>query len=76
MESTSRQKSRQSRAEELRRLQSLDPGQLILLYCEATGLLPTSQLPSGISFARMIEEILDRDDAAANLATRRPPMSP
>lgn len=68
--------SRQSRAAELRRLQSLDPDQLIALYCEAVGVIPTSQLPSGISFSRMIDEILDREDATANLATLRPPVSP
>jgi hypothetical protein len=49
------------RAAELRALQQTDPRALIDLYCRLTGEIPSSQMPAGASFSRMIEVILDRE---------------
>jgi hypothetical protein len=56
------------RVAELRALQQTDPRALIDLYCRITGEIPTSQMPAGASFSRMIDLILERE--ALELARR------
>lgn len=51
------------RVAELRALQQSDPRALIEIYCKITGELSSSQMPGGVSFSRMIEAIVDREEA-------------
>jgi hypothetical protein len=50
------------RMAELRALQQEDPRSLIDLYCRLTGEIPSSQMPAGASFSRMIDSIIDCEE--------------
>jgi len=55
---------RERRLAELRGLQVSNPRSLIDRYCEITAQAPSSQLPHGISFSRMIDTIVEHEVAS------------
>ena len=55
--------TRANRAEDLDALRACDPERLLQLYWAATNAPPTTQLPVGISFSKMIDAILAREMA-------------
>jgi hypothetical protein len=61
------------RANELHSLKITNPRQLIALYRAATDTPDLGQLPAGISFAAMIDEIIRHEEAAGNF--REPPQT-
>ena len=59
--------TRIDRAHELNALRACNPERLVELYWQAINSPPTSQLPLGISFSKMIETILDHEMTAGKL---------
>jgi hypothetical protein len=55
------QASRERRVAELRVLQFDDPRSLIERYRLIAGESPSSQMPRGVSFSRMIDTIIDHE---------------
>ena len=53
--------TRENRTHELRQLRNSDPQRIIALYRAATGNDELEQLPTGVSFASMIDAIVERE---------------
>ena len=53
--------TREDRAHELRALRNSDPQRLIALYRAATGKDEFGQLPAGLSFASMVDAVLQHE---------------
>jgi len=58
--------SRQRRVAELRVVQFDDPRSLIDRYRQIAGESPSTQMPRGVSFSRMIDTIIDHEEIAEN----------
>lgn len=65
--------TREDRAHELRDLSHSDPLRLIALYRAATGKDEFGQLPAGLSFASMIDAVIEHELKAESVQREPPP---
>jgi hypothetical protein len=61
--------TRERRVAELRVLQFNNPRDLIQQYCDVVHEFPSSQMPRGVSFSRMIDTIVDHEAQGEKSAT-------
>ena len=64
--------TREDRAHELRQLRQERPERLIALYRLTAGLPVVNQLPAGVSFASMIDAIIEHEAAAGKFGSDAP----